>query len=126
MNSLYDIEQIYFSNLQSIFYKMLNNIKHTKNKNIDKNTIIKLLELNKNISNIELLINDINIDLIKSNKSNKSNIDLEETDKKYNNIITEYKKDDIVLKKFIPYVLFYRMYLDLDIDIDLDTKTKEL
>jgi hypothetical protein len=114
MNSLYDIEQIYFSNLQSIFYKMLNNIKHTKNKNIDKNTIIKLLELNKTISNIELLINDINIDLIKSKKSNKSNIDLEETNKKYNNIITDYKKDDIVLKKFIPYVLLYRMYLDLD------------
>ena len=96
MNSLYDIEQLYFSNLQSIFYKMLNNIKHTKNKNknknIDKNTIIKLLELNKNISNIELLINDINIDLIKSNKSNKSNIDLEETDKKYNNIIQNIRK----------------------------------
>ena len=45
MNSLYDIEQLYFSNLQSIFYKMLNNKLIAFFKNNNENYVFTYREM---------------------------------------------------------------------------------
>ena len=110
--NIYEFEKIYFSNLQSNLDKLLNHLKNNEIKN--KNILQKILEFNSKINDIELFINDLKYLIIKE-KTNENNLFLENKliNNDSNNFIDSYDKNNLVMKKFLPYILFYRLYLDI-------------
>jgi hypothetical protein len=104
MNTIYDIEKIYFSNFHSIFNKLLN-ILNLNKKNIkkNKNILIKIIELNSKMNEIELLINDIIVDITKNNNDFDTDSII---------LLDDYNKDKSTINAFLPYMFLYRMKLD--------------
>ena len=92
-----DIEKSHFSNLHSNFSKLINKIKNSNN-SLDKNTLKKIIILNKKFSELNNLLEDLNY-----NNKNFKNIDEE---------LENYEKNDKAVKKFLPYILFYRFLLE--------------
>jgi hypothetical protein len=98
---LYKTEKKKFSNFQSSFDKMLNNLKTIDN--MDKPTELSLLEINNMIENINYKLECFNDEFTIQDKQNNNNIDKQ---------IKCIENDNKVIQDLIPVALMYRMMLN--------------
>ena len=98
---LYITEKNKFSNFQSSFDRMLNNIRNSEC--LDKETKLQLLEINNMIDQLSYSVEVINENFIsKDNKTDDPQFEL-----KLKNI----ENDNKVIRNLIPLALMYRMTL---------------
>lgn len=98
---LYKTEKKKFSNFQSSFDKMLNNLKTIDN--MDKPTELSLLEINNMIENINYKLECFNDEFTIQDKQNNNNVDKQ---------IKCIENDNKVIQDLIPVALMYRMMLN--------------
>ena len=98
---LYKTEKKKFSNFQSSFDKMLNNLKTIDN--MDKQTELSLLEINNMIENINYKLECFNDEFTIQDKQKNNNIDKQ---------IKCIENDNKVIQDLIPVALMYRMMLN--------------
>lgn len=97
---IYDIEKSYFSNTHKNYNIFLNNIKKKK---LSNDNLKKIIILNKRLLEINNILEDINYTIDKTKNTNKLNIEKE---------ITNYEKNDKTISQFLPYIMYYRLFLD--------------
>lgn len=102
-SNILDIEQNLFSNLQSEFYKLNNYFK--KDNYILNNTNVynELYSLNSDMLKLENKIKELRISISKDIKSNDTVLEKE---------IENHEKDKLVIEKFKPLMIYYRLMLD--------------
>lgn len=89
--------------LQKNYEKLAINLQNLceKNPNLNNLLVSKIQIINSEISNINDLINEVNLQIL------ADQIDLSEQDKIYLQEMTEMQE---TIKIFIPYILSYRLY----------------
>ena len=93
MDKIIELEKNIFSNLQSEFSKLLNNLKNNK---IKKDKLEQLIVINKQLLELENSI--INL---------KQNLDIVD-----NECLKEYEKDKKVIETFKPFMFYHRLLLN--------------
>lgn len=93
MDKIIEFEKNIFSNLQSEFSKLLNNLKNNK---INKDKLDQLIVINKQL--LELETNIINL---------KQNLDIVDKES-----LKDYEKDKKVIETFKPFMLYHRLLLN--------------
>ena len=99
-----NLEKNNFSEFHSEFNKLLHNINQC-DKNLDIINISKLSNINKELLNLTNLIKDFNISI---KKNNNQELDISSINK-----LKDFDNDKKTINKFLPYMLYYRMIIDL-------------
>ena len=99
MDSIVHFEAALFSNLQSEFQKLMNALKKSTN----THTLKKILLLNEQMRLLENMMYELKIDIYSNNTSLNS-------DNKQ--LLDDYSKDQDVIDKFKPLMLYYRFLLN--------------
>ena len=102
MSNIITLEKGLFSNLQSEFYKFINVLDKTSNKD-DEIFLKKIIILNEQMRLLENMIYELKMDKLR--KSSK--IDEHKT----NELLNDYDKDQKVLDYFKPFMIYYRFLL---------------
>jgi len=99
MDNIIQFEHVVFSNLQSEFQKLLNAMKKSKNTSV----LNKILVLNEQMKMLENMMYELKIDIYSNNTSlNSDNKEL----------LDDYSKNQDVIDKFKPLMLYYRLLLN--------------
>jgi hypothetical protein len=107
-HELVNIEKNYFSEFHSNFSRFLNNINNINNKDLNGDTLKKIIIINKKILEINNLLETINY---KYNKNKKKNIEINiDIDSELEN----YEKNDKSIKNFLPFLMYYRFLLETE------------
>jgi len=96
MDNIIQFETALFSNLQSEFQKLIN----AMNKSTNTSTLKKILVLNEQMRLLENMMYELKIDIYSNNTSLNSDI------------IDDYYKNQDVIDKFKPLMLYYRFLLN--------------
>ena len=99
MDSIVHFETALFSNLQSEFQKLMNTLKKSTN----THTLKKILLLNEQMRLLENMMYELKIDIYSNNTS--LNLDNKE-------LLDNYSKDQAVIDKFKPLMLYYRFLIN--------------
>jgi hypothetical protein len=99
-----DLEKNNFSEFHSEFNKLLHNV-NICDKNLDITNISKLSNINKELLNLTNLIKDFNLSI---KKNNNQELDINSINK-----LKSFDKDKKTINSFLPYMLYYRMIIDL-------------
>lgn len=97
---LYTTEKNKFSNLQSSFDRLLNNIR--KYDHIDKETELRLLEINDMLDKLTYSVEELNDTQSSASKNSTENVQLK---------IKNIDNDNKVIRDLIPLAIMYRMTL---------------
>ena len=103
MSNLSNLEIGLFSNLQSEFHKFINVLDNQPNK-CNEHYLKKILLLNEHMRLLENMIYELKIDIY----SNSSSSTLDKTTDELDN----YEKNQRVIDKFKPFMLYYRLMMD--------------
>jgi len=101
MTNLIDLEIGLFSNLHSEFQKLINVLDNHPNK-CKEESLKKIILLNEQMRILENMIYELKIDIYSNRKSNIS----------ISKELEDYEKDQLVIDKFKPFMLYYRCMLD--------------
>jgi hypothetical protein len=107
MTNIIELEKGLFSNLQSEFYKFINSL---KNNSDNKHLSEKIILLNEQMRLLENMLYELKIDIYSNNTNNNTSLFLKEQ-------IDDYEKDKKVIEKFKPFMLYYRLILDVSNNI---------
>jgi hypothetical protein len=101
MSNIIELEKGLFSNLQSEFYKFINSLdNNSDNKQLSK----KIILLNEQMRLLENMLYELKIDIYSNNSNNSNNLFIKEQ-------LNDYEKDQKVIEKFKPFMLYYRFIL---------------
>ena len=103
MTNLTALENGLFSNLQSEFNKFINVLDTTPNK-CNEQSLKKIILLNEQMRILENMIYELKIDIYSNRISSTADKDLAELD--------EHEKNQQVIDKFKPFMLYYRLMMD--------------
>jgi hypothetical protein len=97
MNNIIELEKGLFSSLQSEFYKFINSLENNIN---NKKVSDKIIILNEQMRLLENMLYELKIDIYSNNSIKTESLQ-------------DYNKDKIVIEKFKPLMIYYRLLLDL-------------
>lgn len=101
MSNIIELEKGLFSNLQSEFYKFINSLSsNTDNKQLSE----KIILLNEQMRLLENMLYELKIDIYSNNSNNSNNLFIKDQ-------LNDYEKDQKVIEKFKPFMLYYRFML---------------
>ena len=101
-HSITELEKGLFSNLQSEFYKFINSLENDsicKKSNISE----KIILLNEQMRLLENMLYELKIDIYSNNSIRTDLIESQ---------LNDYDKDQKVIEKFKPFMLYYRFMLE--------------
>ena len=101
MNEIRNLEVSLFSNLHSEFNKFINVLDNSQNKCKD-DYLKKIIILNEHMRKLENMIYELKIDIYSNRKSDIS----------ISKELEDYEKDQQVIDKFKPFMLYYRCLID--------------
>jgi len=99
-NDIYVIEKAHFSNTHRNYSRFLNNI---NNKHLSKDTLKKIILLNKKMLEINNLLEDVNYNIDKKKNNLPEHMERE---------LQDYEKNDKAISHFLPYIIYYRFLLE--------------
>ena len=101
MSNIIELEKGLFSNLQSEFYKFITSL---KNNSDTKQFSEKIILLNEQMRLLENMLYELKIDIYTNNTNNDSSIKEQ---------LNDYEKDQKIIDKFKPLMIYSRLLLDL-------------
>jgi len=102
MSNIIELEKGLFSNLQSEFYKFINSLKNISD---TKQFSEKIILLNEQMRLLENMLYELKIDIY-TNNTNNNYISIKEQ-------LNDYEKDQKIIDKFKPLMIYSRLLLDL-------------